>query len=221
MAQPSTPDADLVPPLSALQKARKDIADRVGIAGLKESIEERVKWIRTHFQLVLLFLLCCSAYYSYDTVKKWIQSGFVDEIQDVVDLEQAAVSNVTVCVPIPFNQTAVKELVVITEKVEGMAKEIGYDKERFMHQLLVFLSLTTRSRHVEAALQRVFRLLYESNPIMADYSKFLRSILPKCENVLKRCVLAGKEFDCCQRTEQLIDDDAVCYKMAVSAGSVK
>lgn len=203
--------------LTKLQKAKKDIAECVSVAGVKEAIQEEVLWIRLSFWLCLLMLLCLTLYYTYTIIEKWAQHRYIDTIEDKFGHESLAVSNVTICAEVYINETFVKNNVVFPKYILDRARnESGISEDEFRHQYAYFLARTTRVRHFSKKLISYFRLLYKTNPQVLDYGTFLRKALPPCENVLKKCKFDGQPFDCCANVRQMADDGGVCYQIAVS-----
>ena len=57
-----------------LMEARKDLVEKVSVAGWKEAFGEKIIWIRRHFQIALLILSGCCHYYAYCVIKAYLRA---------------------------------------------------------------------------------------------------------------------------------------------------
>lgn len=200
--------------ISEMKKARADLADRIGIAGLKEALDEKIQWIRLAFQLSLAFLLCCTIYYTYGIVRERLDVQYIDKFEDIVDSKSIPMPNVTICAEVYINETFVKNSIRIPADIASKY-QMATNRSDLWHTLTHFLIRSTRIRTTDPTAKKLFRHLIDADPHLADYATFLRKALPRCYHMLKNCMFDGKPFDCCESAWQIVGDGSVCYQIGV------
>lgn len=201
----------------SLEKARADLAEKVSIAGLKEAIQEHIPWIRRIYQITIIIFACLIVYKTRRLIIDWMHSGYKNEINDRANLDFLPMSNVTVCAPVHFNETFIRENLTISENViKEYTKKTGQTVDDLYEQLTILLSYTNRPRKISsAAMKYISKILY-SNKQVNDFSAFTTAGLLTCENFLKQCWFDGKKFDCCRGAVQDINEDGTCFLIRVS-----
>lgn len=204
-----------------LEQAYDDLVEKVSVAGWKEALSEHVSWIRRCFLLSLLVLSGFCLYYNGQSAMRWVNAdGFSNEFTDFANLESLPFSNVTICASqIYFNKTFLKETLNIPPRlIEAYKNATGPSTtaEDFYEHLSLFMSLILRPRNFSLIQLVYFSKVLHMNPYLVDYSAFASSAVLQCENMLKRCLFNGQEFNCCSMAVQVLEDDGVCYLLAVS-----
>lgn len=190
------------------------MVENVSIAGWREAFGEHVIWIRRVFQISLLILSGFCLFYLHQAVAQFLDSRYKDVIDDVADLESLPFSNVTICAQVYFNQSYVREQIELPrEMIEKFNKTKSLSLDDLHRILSLYLPPIIRPRDAGVV---PIKLMQWAHATIGDYSAFTRAAFPSCESMLKKCVFDGKEFDCCTRAAQSIDDDGICYVITVS-----
>lgn len=206
-------------PSDPLAEAREDFIEKVSVAGWKEAFGEHVTWISHCFKIVLLICTGFCLYYIAQLIDGWRHIGYMNELNLIANVESLPAPNVTICAQVYMNDTFIRQNVTIPDdiKVKFQKRTGPYSMNEFLRQLTLFLSPITRVRwDISYELLAYFNKVLRMNPQMADYSAFLSVAMPSCPSMLKRCWFDGQEFDCCDRAVRSIDDDGICYLLAVS-----
>lgn len=209
---------DQPPPPNEVETALEDIIEKISVAGWKEALSERILWIRRCFQLTLIILSCCCLYYNYQNILKWAEStGISNEIADIPSNASLPFSNVTICAALYFNETFIRQNIRVPEKlIEAYTQKTNDTTDEFYHKLTLFLSPTSRPRQYFDVRLAFFWHVLHLNPQLGDFSEFATMAYLQCRDMLRRCWFNGQELDCCERALQSIDDDGICYMLAVS-----
>lgn len=215
-------DQDTTEQKDPVTEARENFEEMISVAGWKEAFGERIQWIAHCFKVCLIVLSGFSLYYMYALISDCFQTRYTDEIADIPNSITLPVSNVTICAQVYFNETFVRDNVVLPRYVEDLVLKKHGGKEaldEFYRQLTLFLTHMTRPRKLDEAYVAYFRRVLRANPQIDDYVNFTITATPSCPQMIKKCWFNGIEFDCCKRSVRLFDDDGVCFVLAVSTPS--
>lgn len=205
---------------NSLQEACEDFIEKVSVAGWKEAFEEHIAWIAHCYKISLLVLSGFCFFYIGMLIDDKLHSGYTDEITDIPNSVTMPMSNVTICAQVYFNETYVRETVIIPRHIEDLVLGRPDGKkalDEFYRQLTLFLTMTTRPRIFDPAYLAYFLKVLHANPQIDDYANFATAATPSCQQMIKKCWFDGIEFDCCERAVRLFYDDGVCYVIAVSS----
>lgn len=197
--------------------ARAELANNVSVGGWREALSEPVLWIRGFFQISIIVLLCCCIYSNYLGIMTFINTNpYADEIRDNFQSEAVPLSNVTICAQLYISHTFVMENVKVPEDLLRKYLQATSDSaDEFFRKFALFLSFIGRPRYFTPTELAFFSKLTRISQSLSDLSAFASSAYAQCSQILKRCWLNGREFDCCSKAIQSIDDDGICYMITV------